>query len=71
MTIPVSSFNLFATTPVAATGFKTTAAYTPFAATGYVVTKRTLLCESTIVQTNYRLKSVNILHDMSRLGSKN
>ena len=44
---------------------------TPFAATGYAVPKRSLLCESTIVQTNYILKSVNILHDMNRLVSKN
>jgi len=44
---------------------------TPFAATGYVVLKLTLLYESIVVQTNYILKSVNILHDMNRLASKN
>jgi len=43
---------------------------TPFAATGYVVPKRTLLYESIIVHTHYSLKSVNILHVISRLGSK-
>jgi len=36
-----------------------------------VVLKLTLLYESIIVQTNYILKSLNILHDMNRLASKN
>ena len=44
---------------------------TPFAATGYVVPKRTLPNGSIIVHTNYSLKSLNILHDISLSGSKN
>jgi len=44
---------------------------TPFAATGYVVPKRTLLYESIIVHSNYSLNSMNILHNISHLGSIN
>jgi len=44
---------------------------TPFAATGYLVLKRTLLYESIIVHSNYSLKSLNILHNINHLGSKN
>ena len=74
MVVIVSIFRLLTFSPLHPSQrwvFRPRPRTTPFEATGYVVLKRTLLYESIIVQTNYILKSVNILHDMNRLASKN
>ena len=67
------TFNLFATRPVAATGFQTTAAYYTLRGDGLRGSQTYAVVgayESIIVHMNYLLKSANILYDISLWSSK-
>jgi len=63
--------NLFATRPVAATGFQTTAAYYTLRGDGLHGSQMYAVYEPIIVHIKYLLKSANNLHDISLSSSKN